>query len=118
FGLNPGSADMAPYPGINGSRILDGSLHTFGKLTFGTITMDNPEVLIVPDVMNHNADRSPMARNRAYLHNSDLILPELSLGMDVLKHLHLFLAFGEQALYIAPAEAVPGGPSRISTVKP
>ena len=49
-----------------------------------------------------------MARNRAYRHNADLILPELSLGMDVLKHLHLYLAFGEQALYLAPANAVPG----------
>ena len=68
----------------------------------------NPEILIVPDVMNHNADRSPMALNRAYFHNSDLILPELSLGMDVLKHLHLFLAFGEQALYLAPGDAAAG----------
>lgn len=39
--------------------------------------------------------------------NADLILPELSLGMDVLKHLHLYIAFGEQALYVAPADAVP-----------
>jgi hypothetical protein len=27
--------------------------------------------------------------------------------MDVLKHLHLYLAFGEQALYLAPADSVP-----------
>jgi hypothetical protein len=116
FGLRPNSAGMEPYPAINGSPILDGSLHKFGKLTFGNITMDNPEVLIVPDVMNHNADRSPMARNRAYFHNSDLILPELSLGMDVLKHFHLFLAFGEQALYLAPGDAAAGAPR--TTMKP
>jgi hypothetical protein len=54
-----------------------------------------------------------------------LILPELSLGMDVLKHLHLFLSFGEQALYVAPAAVsdtvsgtVSGAPAHISTVKP
>ena len=46
-----------------------------------------------------------MADNPAYHHNADLILPELSLGMDVLKHLHLYMAFGEQALYVAPADA-------------
>jgi hypothetical protein len=118
FGLDPDSTGMEPYRGINGSSFLDGSLHKFSRLTFGNITMDQPEVLIIPDVMNHNADRSPMARNRAYLHNADLILPELSLGMDVLKHLHLYLAFGEQALYLAPANAVPGAAPRISTVKP
>jgi predicted aspartyl protease len=118
FGLEPGSAGMETYPAINGSPILDGSLHSFAKLTFGNITMENLEVLIVPDVMNHNADRSPMALNRAYLHNSDLILPELSLGMDVLKHLHLYLAFGEEALYLAPGGAGSGATSHILTVKP
>jgi hypothetical protein len=118
FDLSPGAPGMTPYPAINGSPILDGSLHTFTKLSFGNVSMDNPEVLIVPDVMNHNADRSPMARNRAYLHNADLILPELSLGMDVLKHLHLFISFGEQALYLAPAETVSGATPHISTVKP
>jgi hypothetical protein len=118
FGLDPDSTGMEPYRAINGSPFLDGSLHKFSKLTFGNITMDQPEVLIIPDVMNHNADRSPMARNRAYLHNADLILPELSLGMDVLKHLHLYMAFGEQALYLAPANAVPGATPHISLVKP
>jgi len=39
----------------------------------------------------------------------------------VLKHLHLFLSFGEQALYVAPAavsDTVSGAPAHISTVKP
>jgi hypothetical protein len=27
-------------------------------------------------------------------------------AMDVLKHLHLYIAFGEQVLYVAPADAV------------
>lgn len=47
-----------------------------------------------------------MAHNPAYRHNAGLILPELSLGMDILKHLHLFLAFGEQVLCIAPDGAM------------
>ena len=42
--------------------------------------------------------------------HKDLAIPELSLGMDILKHLHLFLAFGEQALYIAPDGAMGDAP--------
>jgi predicted aspartyl protease len=114
FGLDADSPGMEPYPAINGDPFLNGSLHKFSKLSFGGITMDNPEVLVVPDIMNRNADRSPMAENPAYHHNAGLILPELSLGMDVLKHLHLFLAFGEQALYIAPDPALP----RVTSAKP
>lgn len=118
FDLRPDSPGMTPYRAINGDPLLDGHLHTFGKLSFAGITFDQQEVLIVPDVMNRNADRSPIADNPTHHHNEGLILPELSLGMDVLKHLHLFLAFGEQALYLAPEEAVPGTPSPVSAVKP
>jgi hypothetical protein len=118
FDLYPDSPGMTPYRAINGDSFLNGNLHTFSKLSFAGMTMDSPEVLIVPDVMNRNADTSRIADRPAYRHNEGLKLPELSLGMDVLKHLHLFMAFGEQALYVAPAQAVPGAPSRISTVKP
>jgi len=118
FDLYPDSPGMTPYRAINGDPFLNGSLHTFSKLSFAGITMDSPEILIVPDMMNRNADNSRIADHPAYRHNAGLVLPELSLGMDVLKHLHLFLSFGEQALYVAPAQAVPGAPSRISTVKP
>lgn len=110
FDLRPDSPGMTPYRAINGDAFLTGYLHNFSKMSFGGMTVDNPEVMVVPDIMNRNADKSPMARNRAYHHNADLILPELSLGMDVLKHLHLFMAFGEQALYIAPDIAAPGAP--------
>ena len=103
FGLDADSPGMTSYPAINGDAMLNGHLRHFTKMSFAGMTIENPEILIVPDMMNHRADRSPMARNRTHFHNENLILPELSLGMDVLKHLHLFLSFGEQALYVAPA---------------
>lgn len=118
FGLDADSPGMKPYDAINGDPFLNGHLHTFAKLSFAGITFEQQEVLIVPDRMNRNADRSPLADNPTHYHNEGLILPELSLGMDVLKHLHLFLAFGEQALYVAPEQVVAASPSHISTVKP
>lgn len=120
FGLSADSPGMQPYPAVNGDDFLSGYLHTFAKLSFGGITIDQPQVMILPDVMNRNADRSPQALNPIHHHNEDLILPELSLGMDVLKHLHLFLSFGEEALYAAPADAVANldgpRPGRASTM--
>jgi predicted aspartyl protease len=113
FGLDTDSPGMTPYRAINGDAFLNGYLRNFSKLSFGGMTVDNPEIMVVPDIMNRNADKSPMARNRAYHHNADLILPELSLGMDILKHLHLYMAFGEQALYIAPDITVPGTPPHL-----
>jgi len=118
FGLTSDSPGMVPYPAINNDPMLNGHLRTFGKLSFAGMTFEEQEVLIVPDIMNRHADRSKLADNPTHRHNEDLILPELSLGMDVLKHLHLFLAFGEQALYVAPNEGVAGALPRILTVEP
>lgn len=107
FGISPDTHAMERYPAINGDPFLDGYLHSFSKLSVGGIDIENPRLLLVPDVMNRNADRSPLARSRARRHNDGLVLPELTLGMDVLKNLHLYISFSEQALYVAPV-ATPG----------
>jgi predicted aspartyl protease len=107
FGVSPDTHRMEHYPAINGVSFLDGYLHSFSKLSVGGIEVDNPQLLLVPDVMNRNADRSPLARSRAKRHNDGLVLPELTLGMNVMKNLRLYISFSEQALYVAPA--VPEG---------
>ena len=103
FGIGPDTHTMKRYPAINGDPFLDGYHHNFSKLTVGGIEVDEPQLLLVPDVMNRNADRSPIARDRARRHNDGLVLPELTLGMNVLKDLRLYISFSEKALYVAPA---------------
>lgn len=103
FGVTADTQGLEPYPAINGDAFLDGYLHNFSKLSLGAIGVDRPQILLVPDVMNRNADRSPLARSRARRHNDGLALPELTLGMDVMKNLRLYISFSEQALYVAPA---------------
>ena len=107
FGVTRTSPELELYPAINGEPSLDGHLRSFSTLSLGGITIERPRILIVPDVMNRQAERSRMARNRTRRHNADLVLPDLSLGMNVLKGLRLYIAFSEQALYVAPAEGTP-----------
>jgi predicted aspartyl protease len=107
FGLSQDSPGMELYPAINGEPSLDGHHRTFSQLSFGDITIERPSILIVPDVMNRKAERSRMARNRTRRHNADLVLPDLSLGMKVLKDFRLYIAFSEQALYVTPIQGKP-----------
>jgi len=107
FGITTQSPGMELYPAINNEPSLDGHLRRFSQLSLGGITVDQPTILILPDVMNRNAERSRMARNRTKRHNADIRLPELSLGMNVLKDLRLYISFSEQALYLAPATPKP-----------
>ncbi len=107
FGITRVSPGMELYPAINNEPSLDGHLRRFSQMSFGGITVEQPTILILPDVMNRNAERSRTARDRTKRHNADIRLPELSLGMNVLKDLRLYIAFSEQALYLAPAMPKP-----------
>jgi predicted aspartyl protease len=111
FGIDPDTHTLKRYPAINGDPFLDGYHHSFSKLSVGGIVVDAPQILLVPDVMNRNADRSPIARDRARRHNDGLVLPELTLGMDVMKNLRLYISFSERALYVAPAVSRGGIPA-------
>jgi hypothetical protein len=111
FGVGPDTHEMKRYPAINGVPTLDGYLHNFSKLSVGGVAVDSPQLLLVPDVMNRNADRSPLARSRARRHNDGLVLPELTLGMNVMKNLRLYISFSEEALYVAPAVSRGGVPA-------
>jgi hypothetical protein len=107
FGITRESPGMELYPAINNEPSLDGHLRRFSQMSFGGITVEQPTILILPDVMNRDAERSRTARDRTKRHNADIRLPELSLGMNVLKDLRLYIAFSEQALYLAPAMPKP-----------
>jgi clan AA aspartic protease (TIGR02281 family) len=64
-------------------------LHTFQSLGIGTETVANPQVTLVPDdVAKLSVDE-----------------PRLLVGVGTLSELHLFIAFGEQKLYVTSGEA-------------
>lgn len=107
FGITMDMPGLRTISAINSERNLDGRIHAFQSLSLGSLTLPGQEIMVVPDLMNHNADTSPITRNRAYRHNADLVLPDIIVGMDVLQHLNLYLAYGENALYIAPAQPAP-----------
>ena len=89
FRLSETSPDMTIAAPINGDPRLSGYRHHFATLTFGDVTIKNPQVIILPD-QTRSSDPGT--------------LPEISLGMDVLAQLHLYAAFQERKLYITPAD--------------
>jgi hypothetical protein len=53
-------------------------------------------------------DRPPPIGTRFKDSDTEESFPDLLIGMDVLHHLHLYIAYKEQKLYITPAsEAAP-----------
>lgn len=65
--------------------------HPFKTLSFGGVTVNNPDIVLVPD------ERTKIIGG---FHKADMIL-----GMGVLRQLHLYIAYKEKKLYVTGASA-------------
>ena len=77
--------------------------HRFKQLTIGGIGVTNPSVDIVPDLMNNQFSHAPPIGTRLSVNDEANHLPDLLVGMGILHHLHLYIAYKEEKLYVTPA---------------
>jgi hypothetical protein len=101
------SFDLTPEPAAGGGgaaiRGVDGTAiaafhHVFEGLTFGDITLNKTDMVIadidVAKARINTGSRIAGAPNQ----------PDVLIGMSLLKRLHMFIAYGEQAVYYTVAE--------------
>jgi hypothetical protein len=106
FGLTMGSPET---PELEGQTIPKGKerektyMHVFKNLTFGGITVNNAHVHIYPDVLHRFGDTAQQTGNRTLLNNDHSGPAYIAIGMNVLRKLHVYFAFGEQKMYISAA---------------
>lgn len=84
-------------------------LHVFENLTFGDIAVKNAHVLIRPDLVSTDNPFMSPSEVRAR-RGWGLKMPDMIIGMNILRKLHLYMAFGESRLYVSPASAPAAGP--------
>ena len=90
FGLTLGDGDTPTAGTLNGAGQI--YAHTFKELTFGGVAIDTPQFFFYgPNI----EPTQPLSGTSAG--------PEMIIGMDVLRKLHLYFAFGENKLYISQA---------------
>jgi predicted aspartyl protease len=100
FDLDPQSPGMQKAGNVNGDSKLASFTYVFHTLSFNGIDVSNPRLLIMPDRMG-SSGREQQTGNRALLDTASLTLPELVLGMDILRHLHIYMAFNEKYFYVS-----------------
>jgi predicted aspartyl protease len=101
YGLTMGSADTPENGALNEQPDLRTYAHSFKRLNFGDVTIGNPRLTIIPPAM-----KEALERNRsgpATVFRPKLDTPDLIVGMDVLRKLHLYIAPAEQRIYISRA---------------
>ncbi len=104
YSVVPGGAGVTArdYTDENGDKQTDYT-HAFGTLSFGGVTIANPRLHLIPDKMGQAAQADNARQD--YTNMPTLHLPNLLLGIEELKHLHLYIAYQEKTLYVTAATA-------------
>jgi hypothetical protein len=106
FGIapdSPGAVKLAPINGGEGPQPFG---YVFKTMTFDTVTVINPHVVITPDLIG-SKDPNNTFDTDSRVHRQDEDLgSQITIGMDVLTKLRTYIAFGERKLYVTPATPV------------
>jgi predicted aspartyl protease len=107
YGLKLGSADTPDSGAIANHPELRVFRHQFKSLEFEGISVANPDVAVVPDKSHGILDASGQAPTGSHIADSrtDESHVTMLIGMNVLRHFHLYIAYKEQKLYITAAGA-------------
>ncbi|HUO01754.1 MAG TPA: hypothetical protein VMU31_03170, partial [Rhizomicrobium sp.] len=75
----------------------------FSNLTFGGLTFTNPEIAVPFDIQSQNTREFHAAKTARDRYQLSEFLPDMIIGMDVLKQSHLYISFQNQRIYVSPA---------------
>ena len=107
FGVTADSPGAIPLDSPDGKPEHRAFRYAFQTLTFDTVTVTNAKFVIYPNLTgSRDPENSGRTDNRAR-HVDDSFGGGISIGMDVLRKLRLYVAYGENKLYVTPASPPP-----------
>jgi hypothetical protein len=101
FEVTADSADVTPVSTIDGQKVV---ARVFHSLAFEGIAINNPRITIYPNLVGSHDFSNSRQMDSLTRHEDDLArFPELTIGMNTLRNLHIYIAFAERMLYLTPA---------------
>ena len=82
---------------VHGTKLF---MHSFHSLAFGEVTVNNPLFLVQPNIAGVRDRDNDLQLNSLIRREDDFPRPDVTIGMDVLRRLHLYFAFAERKLYV------------------
>lgn len=107
FGLHPGTPEMTPAGDFHGAAAYH---HTFKSLQLEGISIANPTVFIWDDQMKYGEQQTPHLGSRLTEMSEENGKTDLTLGMRELRHLHIYIAYKEQKMYVSAVAPAPPAP--------
>jgi predicted aspartyl protease len=118
FGLGTKQPDMVPVGALGDSWNSTVYRHTFKSLAFEGIAVGNPTLDVIPDLERAYMEPQPPVGTLIRAKTVDHGLPDMLIGMDILSHLHLYIAYKEEKLYITPASTQAAVPANAAPAVP
>jgi predicted aspartyl protease len=112
FGLKPGSPDVPATGTLIDRPSATTYHHVFKSLGFEGIAVTNPDIDIIPDFTKQIAQENATPELGSHIVGvkSNETQQSMLLGMNILRHFHIYIAYKENRVYITPAtSAAPAG---------
>ena len=87
---------------VTGSRIFE---HVFHNLSLGGIAITDPPFIVRPQETGANDHDNSFQTGSHIYRLDDAIAPDITIGLDVLKQLHLYIGFQDKVLYLTQAKS-------------
>jgi len=109
FGLKLGSAQAPQTGNLTGKPNAYVYRHVFQTLAFEGIVVQNPQVEIIPDLLHQVAAdaAAPVTGTRIGDPRKLESAASMLIGMNILRHFHIYIAYKEQRLYVTPTVEYP-----------
>jgi len=106
FNVTGDTPGTVPLGNMSGRKVFG---YVFKTVSFGDVTVTNPHIVVIPDIIGLNDPENSNRTDSLVKRVDDDLGPDLTIGMDVLKKLHIYIATKEDKLYITAADK-PAGP--------
>lgn len=83
--------------------------YNFSNLSFGGVSIDNPHLALTHALLLRGTDPGPQTGTLLRNNDQTATQPSLVIGTDLLKLLHLYIAFNERMVYVTQGPELPEG---------
>ena len=104
FNVNVNDPDVERVGELKGGFTAAVYQRRFKSLAFEGVTINNPMIVLLPDLMTAN---TTVAKTGSLFREETTSLPTMILGMSLLRQLHVFIAYKERKLYITASAPAP-----------
>jgi hypothetical protein len=111
FGLTPES--LTPGSVRDSGALMKAGVRRFSSLSFGGLSFNNPEIAIPFDTLSQNTREFHARKTARDTYHLSEFLPDMIIGMDVLKQTHLYISFQDRRRRQKPAGSMSGGTDMI-----